>query len=350
MRKLGLVATFGLVTLLACGTQNDEEQFIAQHQDALAVFTTANGIMTMPASQLGPGSFTFEKVRAFYPVVCLDLDTDHDGIPDSFDLNYNGSPKSVNPSALPHPCHRCNRGPGVNGDFRLRVKGTTVDLQRGRVSVLGTNTLTIPSPNGPITVNWTAATKLKDGPVGPGAEVRVRGTMSGPNTIAADLIWVLCPGADMNNPGGSPGTPDGLPIPSNDPGVTGMNPDGTPIGTPGGVTGGTNPDGTPIGSTPPGDSGSPSGTPTDPGTGGTGPGINEGPGPTGGTTGTPSGSTTPGVSGTPSGTPSGTTTGGTGTQATWPTITPGGQLSGDNLPPLLNPMPTLDGPGSAPYL
>ncbi|MFT3841552.1 MAG: hypothetical protein QM723_31480 [Myxococcaceae bacterium] len=188
MRKLGLLAGLCLITMFACDNsqpQSEEEQFLATHQDALGVFTTTTGILTLPGGQL-PANLSFEKVRAFYPVVCLDLDSDHDGIPDSFDLHFDGSPKSINPSALPHPCKRCNRGPGVNGDFRLHVMGTNVDLQRGRVSTMGTNVLSIPSPDGPITVTWTSATEIKDGPVGPGAEVRVRGTMTANNTIAAD--------------------------------------------------------------------------------------------------------------------------------------------------------------------
>src|SRR3954471_10624023 len=133
MRKLGLLAALSLFTLFACDNappQSEEEQFLATHQDALGVFTTTTGVLTLPGGQL-PANLSFEKVRAFYPVVCLDLDTDHDGIPDSFDLHFDGSPKSINPSALPHPCKRCNRGPGVNGDFRLHVMGTNVDLQRG---------------------------------------------------------------------------------------------------------------------------------------------------------------------------------------------------------------------------
>jgi hypothetical protein len=176
MRKFGVIAGLCLTTMFAsCDTQpqSDDEQmqqFIATHQDALGVFTTTTNVLTLPAGQL-PANLSFEKVRAFYPVVCLDLDSDHDGIPDSFDLHFNGSPSSINPSALPHPCKRCNRGPGVNGDFRLHVMGTTVDLQRGRVSVMGTNVLTIPGPDGAITVNYTSATEIKDGPVSPAAEV-----------------------------------------------------------------------------------------------------------------------------------------------------------------------------------
>lgn len=234
MRKLGLVAGLCLITMFACDNsqpQSEEEQFLATHQDALGVFTTTTGILTLPGGQL-PANLSFEKVRAFYPVVCLDLDSDHDGIPDSFDLHFNGNPSSINPSALPHPCKRCNRGPGVNGDFRLHVMGTNVDLQRGRVSTMGTNVLSIPSPDGPITVTWTTATEIKDGPVGPGAEVRVRGTMTADNTIAADLIWVLCPGASMSSgAGGGAGGGDGN-------SAGGGTANGTGGGNPDGVGGG----------------------------------------------------------------------------------------------------------------
>lgn len=328
MRKLGLIACLCLITLFACDSsqsqQSEEEQFLATHQDALGVFTTTTGILTLPGGQL-PANLSFEKVRAFYPVVCLDLDSDHDGIPDSFDLHFNGNPSSINPSALPHPCKRCNRGPGVNGDFRLHVMGTNVDLQRGRVSTMGTNVLSIPSPDGPITVTWTTATEIKDGPVGPGAEVRVRGTMTADNTIAADLIWVLCPGASMSSgAGGGAGGGDGNSAGGGTAnGTGGGNPDGVGGGFVEGSPGGGTANGA-GGGTSSGTGGGGDGTPSDPNAGGTTPPvIIEGSGPSSGT----------------------------GTPIQWtPVITPSGQLDPVGLPSSLKPMPTLDLSGTPPLL
>src|SRR5262249_46541904 len=88
---------------------------------------------------------------------------------------------------------------------------------RGRVfQRAGDGTLTVPSPDGPITILVSALTRIDDGQPSPGADIRAEGTVApGTRTIAATRVRVLCPGPAPVDPGDVP--PGSVPAPINPP-------------------------------------------------------------------------------------------------------------------------------------
>src|SRR5205085_7936411 len=97
------------------------------------------------------------------------------GTPDFLDIDFIGSQTSIPRDDL--RCPRCNRGPGTQNDFRLRRSGNTAELDRGKVYVRAGDELTVPTPDGALTIVITASTQLDDGQPTPGAEIRAEGTI-----------------------------------------------------------------------------------------------------------------------------------------------------------------------------
>lgn len=149
------------------------------------------------------------KVEDFYPSACFDGDADLDGTPDFLDLDFLGSDAADAPVARDDlRCPKCNRGPGTQNDFRLRVEGSAGELRRGKVFVRNGGELAIPTPDGVLAVSITAATEIKDGEPDPGAEIRVDGTIAG-GVLEATRLTVLCPAPAALPPGDMP--PDAQP-------------------------------------------------------------------------------------------------------------------------------------------
>jgi hypothetical protein len=230
---------------LAAGCGKAQPASSAAQSQALAVFTTDKGVFSAPLSS---NPEAIQKVKAFFPAACADRDDDGDGVPNSMDIDDDGvatpAPPITTPSAAlskaessdageseesgedqdqnevetHQPCQRCNRGPGTSGQFRFEVKDAQAELERGRVSQIDGNNLTVPSPLGPLTIVVGSATQIDDGPVTPGAEIRAEGTVqaNATNVILATRITVLCPGptpmpAGQLPPGATPVSGTDLP-------------------------------------------------------------------------------------------------------------------------------------------
>lgn len=152
------------------------------------------------------------RVDSFYPSVCLDVDEDGDGVPDTLDVRHSGEDSDDSAgNDVDHRCQPCNRGPGKAGDFRLRVEGQDAELDRGRVFTrAGDGTLTVPSPDGAITITVPAGIRVDDGVPSPGSDIRVKGVVGdGVRSIVATEVKVLCQGPqpvddDQVPPGSQP--------------------------------------------------------------------------------------------------------------------------------------------------
>jgi hypothetical protein len=158
---------------------------------ALTCFHADHAVMCAP----GPGTLGDAariKVEDFYPSACFDGDADGDGVPDFLDLDFLGSPEAAEPVRDDARCPRCNRGPGTQNDFRLRVLGDAGELDRGKVYATdGAGRLTVPTPDGVLTVVVTAETRVDDGEPAPGAEIRAEGTIVAGELVATRLK-LLC--------------------------------------------------------------------------------------------------------------------------------------------------------------
>lgn len=133
------------------------------------------------------------KVEDFYPSACLDGDADLDGTPDFIDFDFLGTEAEAEAIARDDlRCPRCNRGPGTQNDFRLRITGTVGQLERGKVYTRNGGTLEVPTPDGVLTIAITSATQVEDGDPAPGAEIRVDGAIKN-GVFEATRLKVLCP-------------------------------------------------------------------------------------------------------------------------------------------------------------
>jgi hypothetical protein len=168
---------------------------------ALQCFHGENAVTCKPAS----GSLEERtKVEDFYPSACFDGDADQDGTPDFLDLDFLGSAEAEAAVARDDlRCPRCNRGPGTQNDFRLRIEGTSAELDRGKVYVRAGNQLMVPTPEGVLEIAITATTRIDDGEPAPGAEIRVEGTIVN-GVLEATRLKVLCPAPAAMPPGETP--------------------------------------------------------------------------------------------------------------------------------------------------
>ena len=144
------------------------------------------------------------KVEDFYPSACFDGDHDADGTPDFIDFDFLGSAEAdavIERDDL--RCPRCNRGPGTQNDFRLRVAGNAGELDRGKVFARDGALLAIPTPDGILAVAITATTAIEDGDPAPGAEIRVEGTIVN-GVLEATRLKVLCAAPSTMPPGETP--------------------------------------------------------------------------------------------------------------------------------------------------
>jgi hypothetical protein len=172
--------------LIACSSSED----ISTSESALACF---HGSTQIACKTVSGTDAERTKVEDFYPSACFDGDADLDGIPDYLDLDFIDSDDADEPAERDDlRCPKCNRGPGTQNDFRLRIEGSAGELQRGKVYVRGAGELTIPTPDGVLTVSVTAGTRIDDGDPDPGAEIRVEGTVEN-GVLEATRLKVLCP-------------------------------------------------------------------------------------------------------------------------------------------------------------
>ncbi len=253
-----LGAAIGGMMLGACGVatlpldakpeSSPRVPVLTQASEALIVFNTAAGVKTMALGDLNSDEFKL-RVEDFYPAACVDGDGDRDGVPDSMDMDNHsdddndddesddrsddssdadgGTQESREPvnrltcddqdreqHLNAHRCKRCNRGPGTNGDFRLEINGDEARLGRGRVASVVGDKVTVPSPDGEISIQMSADTEV-DGDrstLTTGAEIEVRGSVGeGERTIAAERLKILCPGMPTMPAGEVPPGADGLP-------------------------------------------------------------------------------------------------------------------------------------------
>ncbi len=195
-RKLSSLGLFALITTgLACSNQPDGSQ-----KQELVVFHTTTVVMAMKADGTTTSSVR-TKVENFYPAACFDSDSDDDSVPDELDNSSNASEDDSDGGVADDGgtglrCKRCNRGPGTEGDFRLKVDGAQAELARGRVFARNATSteLTVPTPDGPLTIVVDAQTEVRDGEPLPGAEIRAEGriTSQSPLRITATRLTVLC--------------------------------------------------------------------------------------------------------------------------------------------------------------
>ncbi|HKA91169.1 MAG TPA: DUF5666 domain-containing protein [Haliangiales bacterium] len=202
MRKAYLLVS---LLPLACGQSGPSSP--GQVRGAMVVLHTRTNILTAPAGNWSADSPLRARVEASFPSACVDLDDDDDGVPNVVDVDHVDDAADV----VEDQCHRCNRGPGEAGDFRLRVEGTDVRLDRGVVLARAADgTLTVPSLGGRITILVTPATQVEGVPT-PGSEIRAEGTLTGTNAFTATRLEVLCPGPAPLNPADVP--PEAEPVP-----------------------------------------------------------------------------------------------------------------------------------------
>ena len=177
----------------ACASDAD----IASSQTALACFHTDTSVLCARNTD-EPDATVRERLRQrvedFYPSACLDGDGDSDGIPDFLDIDF-ANPEAVDAAeeATELRCGKCNRGPGTQNDFRLTSDGSETELERGKVFAIDGDTLTVPMPEGLLTIRVNDTTQYEDGQPSPGAEIRVRGAGDETGALAADRLKVLCP-------------------------------------------------------------------------------------------------------------------------------------------------------------
>ncbi len=196
---------------VACGQGGPESP--AQVAGAVVVLHTPTEILTVPAGDWADDSPLRAEVEASFPAACVDLDDDGDGVPNVVDVDRADDDAE---DRVEHECHRCNRGPGSAGDFRLRIDGTDARIDRGMVIARAADgTLTVPSPDGAITIVVTSATRIDGGEPTPGSEIRVEGTLTGPNAITATQVEVLCAGPTPLDPSEVP--PEAEPVPDDHP-------------------------------------------------------------------------------------------------------------------------------------
>lgn len=187
-------------TLALVGCQSDDG--VPPGSDSIALtrthacFTTDTGIVCVEPDSDEERDELRIKVEDFYPSACFDGDHDSDGTPDFLDVDFLASEFDADVEEDELRCPRCNRGPGTQNDFRLEVSGDLVELDRGKIFVGDDTTVEVPTIDGILTVHITDQTELDldHGPMGPGAEIRVHGTVDGISSIAADELRVLCPG------------------------------------------------------------------------------------------------------------------------------------------------------------
>src|SRR5262245_42787410 len=172
---------------IACG-QESTAPSPAEVTGAVVVAHTTTGIVTASTADWENNPFR-ERVDELFPSICLDFDHDDDGVPDSVDIDRDDD----GPDAVEHQCHRCNRGPGESVDFRLEASGGESRLDRGIVIARAADgTLTVPSPDGPITIHVTATTRIDDGTPTPGSEIRAEGPVEATRVFTATEVKVLC--------------------------------------------------------------------------------------------------------------------------------------------------------------
>lgn len=196
-----------LSTLVFAGCMADSDS-TSSTGSALTCFHTESSVAcARGVAKVGGEDRT--KVEDFYPSACLDGDADGDGTPDFLDLDFLGTPEASQPVERNDlKCARCNRGPGTQNDFRLRIEGSSGELDRGKVYARSGGVLTIPTPDGALPITITSATRIEDGDPAPGAEIRVEGVVEN-GGITATSIKVLCPAPAPLAPEDVP--PDAMP-------------------------------------------------------------------------------------------------------------------------------------------
>ena len=182
MRRLFAIA----FTMFGCTAGEDTT---STTEASLQCFHTQSSVNCVQLSGSG-GTLDRTKVEDFYPSACFDGDADSDGTPDFLDIDFIGTTTEQVRDDL--RCPRCNRGPGTQNDFRLEVAGDVAELDRGKVYVRAGDQLTVPTPQGALTIAITANTVVEDGEPAPGAEIRVEGTIVN-GVLEAARLEVLCP-------------------------------------------------------------------------------------------------------------------------------------------------------------
>jgi hypothetical protein len=217
MRQFGTSATFlAFLAEAACSSGADAQLSQGVQARALSVcFFTADAIECTPADGELAAEFR-ARVEDFYPSICLDTDSDGDGIGDFVDARDDGDDTELDDVGDDHggddldddsddngvdddsQCHVCDRGPGEQGDFRLEREGDAARLDRGTVSSVSEGFVLVPTPYGPAQIVISASTLLdtSHGALGTGAAIRVEGTWVEGADIVIQATWleVLCPG------------------------------------------------------------------------------------------------------------------------------------------------------------
>lgn len=180
-----------LSSLIFTGCMADTDA-TSSADSALTCFHTSSSVACAKGGGQG-GDAERTKVEDFYPSACLDGDADADGTPDFLDLDFLGTDAAAQPVGRDDlRCPRCNRGPGTQNDFRLRIEGSNGELDRGKVFSRSGGLLTIPTPQGALPIVITSQTRIEDGDPAPGAEIRVEGTVAN-GELTATSLKVLCP-------------------------------------------------------------------------------------------------------------------------------------------------------------
>jgi hypothetical protein len=206
MRRLFAIA----FTMFGCTAADDST---TTTESELQCFHTPNSVNCVQIS--GSDAVDRTKVEDFYPSACLDGDADSDGTPDFLDIDFLGTDAADAPVARDDlRCPRCNRGPGTQNDFRLDLAGDVAELDRGKVYVRAGDQLTVPTPDGALSIAITPSTQLEDGEPAPGAEIRVEGAIVN-GVLEATRLKVLCPAPLAMPPEDVP--PDAEPTPPGDP-------------------------------------------------------------------------------------------------------------------------------------
>jgi hypothetical protein len=209
--------------LLACS--DDPSGTGSTSRNSVVVFHTASAVRAVREDDIERTRFR-TRIDDFFPAACVDRDDDDDGIPNTHDHHSRGRDHDddddrdggvdddddrdggvdedggrdggddLTPIERSHRCHRCNRGPGESGDFRLEIRGDEARLDRGTAVAASDGALSVASPDGAIRVLITAATEVRAGTPAPGAEIRVEGAASrdaaNALTITATRLEVLC--------------------------------------------------------------------------------------------------------------------------------------------------------------
>ncbi|MFL5320429.1 MAG: hypothetical protein ACJ790_12285, partial [Myxococcaceae bacterium] len=141
-------ALAGMLLLMSvgCAKQASPTPDLAPRSQLLVIHTQT-AVLTYPIA-VGADGWKNELSQG-YPATCIDEDADNDGVPASMDADE--EPVASNE---PFHCGRC----GTPNDFRMELRGDSVEVEHARITERHGDILTLQSPFGAIYARVDAKT------------------------------------------------------------------------------------------------------------------------------------------------------------------------------------------------